>query len=41
MDIGIFIISMIVSYLLIWIANKIYEVTILRNSEEDNEEDEK
>ncbi len=35
MDIGVFIGSMIVSYILIWIGNKIYEVTVMKNNEED------
>lgn len=35
MDIGIFIMSAIVSYILIWIGNKIYEETVMKNNEED------
>jgi hypothetical protein len=35
MDIGIFIMSAVVCYVLIWIGNKIYEITVMKNNEED------
>jgi len=36
MDIGVIILSAIVAYILTWIGNKIYEVTVMKNNEEDD-----